>query len=44
VVNKTRYEGNGADEQVAQADAIRRQLLTADYNLAKVAEGGGTAR
>ncbi|CAK6693482.1 hypothetical protein BBFGKLBO_01446 [Synechococcus sp. CBW1107] len=39
VVNSTRYEGNGADDKLLKLTAdTGGTLLTADYNLAKVAE------
>ena len=39
VVNTTRYEGNGVDEKLLRLTAdTGGTLLTADYNLAKVAE------
>ena len=39
VVNSTRYEGNGADEKLLRLTSdTGGTLLTADYNLAKVAE------
>jgi len=39
VVNSTRYEGNGADDKLLKLTAdTAGTLLTADYNLAKVAE------
>jgi uncharacterized protein YacL len=39
VVNTTRYEGNGVDEKLLKlASDTGGTLLTADYNLAKVAE------
>jgi uncharacterized protein YacL len=39
VVNTTRYEGNGADDKLLKLTAdTGGTLLTADYNLAKVAE------
>jgi uncharacterized protein YacL len=42
VVNSTRYEGNGADEKLLRLTTdTGGTLLTADYNLAKVAEVQG---
>ena len=39
VVNSTRYEGNGVDDKLLRLTAdTGGTLLTADYNLAKVAE------
>ena len=42
VVNSTRYEGQGADDKLLRLTAdLGGTLLTADYNLAKVAEVQG---